>query len=165
MLLAFVNLEKWNALPKHYQSVLEQAGHYANTWMMAKYDQLNPQALRRLLAGGTKLHVFSPPIMDACFKATMELHAEIAKENASFKKVNDSMMAYTNNGYQWFQVAENTYDQFMVRRCAADRIKTGPCPRERIPRGFTCSVRRLAEIDRRQIDLRNFDLDLVGIDF
>jgi len=115
MLLAFVNLEKWNALPKHYQATLEQAGHYANTWMMAKYDQLNPQALRKLLAGGTKLHVFSPQIMDASYKATMELHAEVAKENAHFKKVNDSMMAFTKNAYQWFQVAENTYDQFMIR--------------------------------------------------
>ena len=26
MLLAIVNLEKWNALPKYYQSILEQAG-------------------------------------------------------------------------------------------------------------------------------------------
>ena len=31
MLFAFVNLDKWNELPKHYQSILEQAGHYANT--------------------------------------------------------------------------------------------------------------------------------------
>ena len=115
MLLAFVNLEKWNSLPKHYQAALEQAGHYANTWMMAKYDQLNPQALRKLLAGGTKLHVFSPAVMDASYKATLELHAEVAKENASFKKVNDSMLAFTKNAYQWFQVAENTYDQFMIR--------------------------------------------------
>ena len=38
MLLAMVNLDKWNALPKYYQNVLEQAGHYANNWMMAKYD-------------------------------------------------------------------------------------------------------------------------------
>src|SRR5215510_5973526 len=89
MLLAFVNLDKWNSLPKAYQAVLEQAGHYANNWMMARYDQQNPQALRRLIAGGTKLHVFSQPIMEASFKAAMELHAEIAKENASFKKVND----------------------------------------------------------------------------
>jgi TRAP-type mannitol/chloroaromatic compound transport system substrate-binding protein len=115
MLLAFVNLDKWNTLPKHYQSILEQAGHYANTWCMAKYDTLNPQALRRLLANGTKLHVFSPAIMDASYKATLELHAEVSKENASFKKVNESMLAYTKNAYQWFQVAENTYDQFMIR--------------------------------------------------
>ena len=92
MLFAFVNLDKWNSLPKAYQQVLEQAGHYANTWMIAKYDQLNPPALKRLLAGGTKLHVFAQPILEASFKAAMELHGEIAKENASFKKVNDSMM-------------------------------------------------------------------------
>ena len=48
-----------------------------------------------LLAGGTKLHVFSPPIMEACFNAAKELHGEIAKENASFKKVNDSLMDFT----------------------------------------------------------------------
>src|SRR6476661_6461425 len=114
MLLAFVNLEKWNALPKSYQAVLEQAGHYANTWMMAKYDHLNPQALRRLLANGTKLHAFSPQIMEASFKATMELHAEVAKENPTFKKVNDSLMEFTKNTYQWFSVAELNYDVFMT---------------------------------------------------
>src|ERR1700753_610975 len=63
LLLAMVNLAKWNALPKHYQSILEQAGHYANNWMMGKYDAVNPIALKKLLAGGTKLHGFSPPIM------------------------------------------------------------------------------------------------------
>ena len=115
MLFTFVNLDKWNALPKAYQAVLEQAGHFANTWMIAKYDELNPAALRRLLAGGMKLHGFSPAIMEACFKAAKELHGEIAATNASFKKVYDSMTNYTNNGYQWFQVAELGYDSFMVR--------------------------------------------------
>ena len=66
MLMAFVNLDKWNALPKYYQSVLEQAGHYANNYMMARYDAANPLALKKLLANGAKLHAFSPPIMDAC---------------------------------------------------------------------------------------------------
>src|SRR5262244_3331118 len=74
MLLAQINLDKWNALPKYYQSLLEQAGHLANNWMMAKYDSVNPMALRKLLASGTKLHAFSPAIMDASFKAAMELH-------------------------------------------------------------------------------------------
>jgi TRAP-type mannitol/chloroaromatic compound transport system substrate-binding protein len=115
MLFTFVNLDKWNALPKAYKAVLEQAGHYANTWMVAKYDELNPAALRRLLANGVKLHGFSPEIMEACFKAAKELHGEIAAKNPSFKKVYDSMTTFTNNGYQWFQVAELGYDSFMVR--------------------------------------------------
>jgi TRAP-type mannitol/chloroaromatic compound transport system substrate-binding protein len=115
MLFAFVNLDKWNELPKHYQSILEQAGHYANTYMMAKYDELNPAALRRLIANGAKLKGFSPAIMEACFKSAKDLHAEIAAANEPFKKVYDSMTNYTNNGYQWFQVAELGYDSFMVR--------------------------------------------------
>ena len=86
MLFAFVNLDKWNSLPKAYQAVLEQAGHYANTWMIAKYDQLNPPALKRLLAGGTKLHGFSPPIMEACFKAAKELHGEIASDQCELQE-------------------------------------------------------------------------------
>jgi TRAP-type mannitol/chloroaromatic compound transport system substrate-binding protein len=115
MLLAFVNLDKWNALPKYYQSILEQAGHHANNWMMAKYDQANPQALRRLLAGGAKLHPFSPEIMLACFKAAKELHSEVSASNANFKKVYESLTNFSNNGYQWFQVAEVGYDNFMAR--------------------------------------------------
>ena len=74
MLMAFVNLDKWNSLPKTYQAVLEQAGHYANNWMMAKYDQQNPQALRRLIAGGTKLHVFSQPIMISTHRFRSPVH-------------------------------------------------------------------------------------------
>jgi TRAP-type mannitol/chloroaromatic compound transport system substrate-binding protein len=115
MLLAYVNLDKWNALPKTYQAILQQAGHYANTWMMAKYDEVNPPAIKRLLANGTKLHAFSPAIMEACFKAAKELHDEISATNANFKKVYDSLNAYTNNAYQWLQVAELSYDSFMAR--------------------------------------------------
>ena len=115
MLLSLVNLDKWNALPKHYQSVLEHAGHYANNWMMAKYDQVNPQALRKLLSSGTKLHAFPPAVMEASFKAAKELNSEVAATNANFKKAYDSLTAFSNNGYQWFQVAEVGFDSFMAR--------------------------------------------------
>jgi len=115
MLLAIVNLDKWNALPKSYQKVLEQAGHLSNNWMMAKYDQANPTALKRLLAGGTKLHAFSPEIMQASFKAAMELHGEVSATNANFKKIYESLTSFANDSYQWYQVAELGFDGFMVR--------------------------------------------------
>ena len=53
--------------------------------------------------------------MEACFKAAHEVHDEIAKTNASFKEVYDSMNAFMHDGYAWFQVAELGYDSFMVR--------------------------------------------------
>jgi TRAP-type mannitol/chloroaromatic compound transport system substrate-binding protein len=115
MINVFINLDKWNALPKSYQAILTNAAAYANDWMVSKYDQLNPEYLRKLLAGGAKLHAFSPDIMEACWKAANELHDDIAKTNPNFKKAYESMKTFRNNGYQWFQVAELDYDSFMVR--------------------------------------------------
>jgi TRAP-type mannitol/chloroaromatic compound transport system substrate-binding protein len=115
MNMTYINLDKWNSLPKHYQSIITQAGQTACNWMMAKYDQLNPPALKKLLAGGTKLHAFSPEIMQASFKAAMELYAEISNENANFKKVYKSLTDFANDSYQWWQVAELGFDSFMVR--------------------------------------------------
>ena len=112
---AYVNLDKWNALPKSYQAVLAQAGQTANNWMMAKYDQVNPPALKKLLAGGTKLHAFPPDVMQASFKAAMELYAEISKDNANFKKVYDAMMEFRGDQYLWWQVAEYSNDSFIIR--------------------------------------------------
>ena len=119
MLFAFVNLDKWNALPKHYQAVLEQAGHYANTWMMAKYDELNPPALR---TPARRRHQ-AAWVLAADHGGLLQGDDGTARRGRegerSFKKVNDSMMDFTKNGYQWFQVAELGYDSFMVRHSRA----------------------------------------------
>ena len=72
-------------------------------------------ALKKLLASGTKLHAFPPAVMEASFKAAKELHSEVAASNADFKKVYESLTAFSSNSYQWFQVAEVGYDNFMAR--------------------------------------------------
>jgi TRAP-type mannitol/chloroaromatic compound transport system substrate-binding protein len=110
-----INLAKWNELPKHYQSILAGAAAYANTEELAKYDARNPGALRKLIAGGTELRAFSQPIMEACLKASNEVNAETAASNADFKKVLESMQAFRNEEYFWWQVAEYSYDTFMIR--------------------------------------------------
>ena len=91
----------------------------ANEWMQAKYDARNPAALKRLVAGGAQLRPFPQPVMDACCKAAIELYAETsAKTNADFKKVCDAMLAFRNDEYLWWQVAELTYDSYLVRNRA-----------------------------------------------
>jgi TRAP-type mannitol/chloroaromatic compound transport system substrate-binding protein len=118
MINVFINLNKWNALPKAYQGILASAAAYANAWMMAKYDQLNPPALRRLIANGAQLRAFSPAIMDACWDAAHKLHDDIAKTNPSFKKVYESMKSFQDAAYPWWRVAELTYDSYMIRKIA-----------------------------------------------
>ena len=118
----FINLAKWNELPKSYQAAITNAANYATTWMQARYDAQNPAALKRLVANGAQLRPFSFEVMDACYKATNELWAEISAKNAEFKKMIDMMTAFRNDQYLWWQVAEYTYDSFMIRARTA-RVK------------------------------------------
>ena len=111
----FISLAKWNALPKSYQTALIAACQYATTWMQARYDAQNPAALKRLVTAGAQLRPFSIEIMEACLKATNELWAEISAKNADFKKMIEMMIAFRNDQYLWWQVAEFTYDSFMIR--------------------------------------------------
>ncbi len=115
MVHTFCNLEKWNSLPKSYQAVLANATAHANTWMGARYDMQNPAALKRLVAGGTQLRPFSNEVLEAALKATNELWAELSGKNADFKKTIDAMQAYRSDQYLWWQVAEYTFDSFMIR--------------------------------------------------
>ena len=115
MVHAFTNLDKWNALPKNYQAILTNAATNANTYMGTRYDLQNPEALKRLVANGTQLRPFSNEILEACLKATNELWGEISAKNADFKKNIEAMQAYRNDEYLWWQVAEYTFDSFMIR--------------------------------------------------
>ncbi len=115
MVHSLTNLEKWNALPKHYQAVLANANANANSYMQARYDLQNPGALKRLVAGGTQLRPFSNEVLEAALKATNTLWAEISAKNPDFKKSIDAMQAYRNDEYLWWQVAEYTFDSFQIR--------------------------------------------------
>jgi TRAP-type mannitol/chloroaromatic compound transport system substrate-binding protein len=111
----FINLGKWNELPKSYQSIVSSASHYAYDWVAGKYDAANPAALKRLVAGGAVLKPFTQPVMEACLKAANEVYAETSAANADFKKIWASILAFRNDQYLWWQVAEYTYDSFMIR--------------------------------------------------
>jgi TRAP-type mannitol/chloroaromatic compound transport system substrate-binding protein len=110
-----VNIEKWNSLPASYKSIIKTASSLCNETMQARYDAKNPAALKRLVAGGAELRPFSQPVMEACLKAANEVYAETSTKNAAFKKIHDNFMAFRNDQYLMWQVAEFGFDNFMVR--------------------------------------------------
>jgi len=115
MIHNFVNTAKWNSLTPAYKSLLTTAASKANEWMQAKYDAENPAALKRLVANGTQLKAFPPAVMDASLKAAISVYTETSAGNPLFKKVWDSYLAFRNDQYLWWQVAELSYDTYMVR--------------------------------------------------
>jgi TRAP-type mannitol/chloroaromatic compound transport system substrate-binding protein len=110
-----INTAKWEELPKSYKAILTSAAAFTNTLTQARYDARNPQALKRLVAGGTQLRPFPIPVMEACLKASNEVNAETSATNADFKKVLDNMQAFRNDEYLWWQVAEYGFDSFQIR--------------------------------------------------
>jgi TRAP-type mannitol/chloroaromatic compound transport system substrate-binding protein len=111
---ALANNKALASLPPDYKSILEAAAETANTYMMTKYDHVNPQAIKRLVAGGTQLRPFPRPIMDACFKAAQEVYAETSAKSADFKKLHDHYFGYQRDLIAWFRVCENSFDDYMA---------------------------------------------------
>jgi TRAP-type mannitol/chloroaromatic compound transport system substrate-binding protein len=115
MLHNFVNLEKWHALTPPYQALLQSASDKANVWMQAKYDAENPAALKRLVGGNVHLKPCPPLILDACLKTSFELYNQLSASNPGFKKVWDAILAFRNDQYLWWQLAEYSYDTYLIQ--------------------------------------------------
>ena len=115
MLHVWINAEKWKALPKAYQALLRAACAQVGAEVQARYDARNPRALRRLVAGGAQLRPFPQEVMEAALKNANDVYAEIAAKNADFRRVYEALRVFRNEEYLWFQVAEYTYDNFMIR--------------------------------------------------
>jgi TRAP-type mannitol/chloroaromatic compound transport system substrate-binding protein len=114
MIHVHVNKQKWEELPANYKSILKAAASEANVFTLGRYDAQNPQALKRLVANGTQLRPFSEAILDVCFKSANEVYADISGKNEDFKKVWDSIRAFRGDQYLWLQLADNTYDTYMM---------------------------------------------------
>jgi TRAP-type mannitol/chloroaromatic compound transport system substrate-binding protein len=110
-----INLAKWNELPKAYQSAILTASGDAWEWVIGKYDYANPAALKRLLAQGVQLRAFPQDVMEASYKAALDIYADLSNTNPMFKKLYDSLVAYRGDSLVWLQVAELSFDSFMMR--------------------------------------------------
>src|SRR4029450_6039733 len=122
----FINIDKWNALPPAYKSLVRTASSMANEGMQAKYDAANPAALKRPVASGAQLRPCPQPVMDASLRAALDVYAEVSKTNTDFKKVWEALLAFRNDEYLWWQVAELTYDNYLVRNRTRTGLRSGP---------------------------------------
>jgi TRAP-type mannitol/chloroaromatic compound transport system substrate-binding protein len=89
---------------------MRAAAQAANSDMLAKYDALNPDAIRALVASGAQLRPFSQEIMETSYNAaTAGLHGAL-RQQCGLQDTVRSMIAYRNDAYLWFQVSEYTAD-------------------------------------------------------
>ncbi len=112
----YINDKAFNGLSAEYKSMVEAACTYAHVEMQARYDARNPAALKRLVAGGTKLFAFPKDVMDAAFKESMALYSEISATNPGWKKIYDDYANFRRDSNLWFRFTEATFDDFMQKQ-------------------------------------------------
>jgi TRAP-type mannitol/chloroaromatic compound transport system substrate-binding protein len=109
----FVNTKAWESLPAAYQAMFETAAAQEHTDVQANYDVKNPQALKELYAGGTRLHAFPADMMSAAFRSSMEYYEELSARNPSWRKVYEDFKSFRRDQNLWFRFAEAGFDNFM----------------------------------------------------
>ncbi len=108
-----VNRKAFDGLSAENKAIIEAATNVAHVDMLAKYDAMNPKALKQLVAAKTKVLPFSQAVMDASFKASMQVFAENDAKSPEWKKIYADMRAFQRDQILWFRFAEARYDTFM----------------------------------------------------
>ncbi len=109
----FINQKAYDALTPEYKAIVEAAAAVAHTEMQARYDAKNPDALKQLVAAGTKLRPFSNDVMALAFKESMALYSELSAKNPKWKKVYEDYSKFRADSNLWFRFTEATFDRFM----------------------------------------------------
>jgi TRAP-type mannitol/chloroaromatic compound transport system substrate-binding protein len=109
----YINTKAYNSLSAEYKAMVEAAAHEAHNVMQARYDARNPAALKRLVAGGTKLFRFPKDVMDTAFKESMALYSELSNTNPAWKKIYSDFSDFRRDQNLWFRFTEAGFDDFM----------------------------------------------------
>ena len=111
-----INLNEWNNLPQQYQEALKTAAYEVNVRVVARYDDSNPVALRRLINdGGVKLRPFPDDLLKTAEEAAFELFDETAAADADFASIFKEWLAFRDAIHAWHGLAELGYLQHVGR--------------------------------------------------
>ncbi len=109
----FINTKAWAGLTSDFKAMLEAAAAYAHVDMQAKYDARNPGALKQLVAQKAKLVAIPKPVMDAAFKASMQIYADLSAKNPNWRKVYADYAEFRRDQNLWFRFTEARFDSYM----------------------------------------------------
>lgn len=112
----FVNLAKWNELPKTYQVIMRSAAALSSEFMQTKYDAENAAAVKRVVALGAQLRWLPEDVIDSFSRSTKKIYAGLSEKNSKFKSIYDHYVAFMRDQYTWWRISEMSFDGMMVRQ-------------------------------------------------
>jgi len=109
----FINTKAYEALNSEYKAMIEAASYQAHVDMQAKYDARNPLALKQLAAAKVNFVPMPKDVMEAAYKASQDIYAELNAKNASWRKVYEDYARFLKDENLWFRFTEARFDSFM----------------------------------------------------
>lgn len=113
-LVLYMNVKAWDALSADYKAIVTACASHAHVVMQARYDAKNPDALKRLVAGGAHLRPMPRPIMEAAFKASEEIYSELSVKNENWRRIYSDWSKFRADQVLWFRITEREFDNFMA---------------------------------------------------
>jgi TRAP-type mannitol/chloroaromatic compound transport system substrate-binding protein len=117
-----INTKAFEALSAEHKAIVQAAASEAHVYVQARYDARNPDALKTLVAQGTKLRGFPADVMNRAFKESMALYDEIGTKNADWKKIYADYSKFRQDENLWFPFTETSLDNFLQTQMKAKRL-------------------------------------------
>ena len=108
-----INPQAFDALTPEYKAIVEAASASVQTQLLAQYDTRNPAALKQMTAAGARLQPFPKAVLDAAFKAAMELGHELDASNPAWKKIHLDYRVFQRDQLAAARVIEAPYDAYL----------------------------------------------------
>jgi TRAP-type mannitol/chloroaromatic compound transport system substrate-binding protein len=115
-IMCFVNKARWDALPKHYQAILEAASTATWTSHVAHYDAINSAGLRQIVAAGAKVRFFSQAIMDAAYEASFQTFEELKGRSPAFAKIYPHWKKFLDENELYSRIGDASYDNYIYNK-------------------------------------------------
>ena len=99
-----VNQRAWETLPTIYQDILRTVASEVNLKMLARYDQRNSDALKRLVAGGTSLVPYGQDILEAAEQVSFEIYEDHGDKSQDFRRIYESWSRFREDISRWNRI-------------------------------------------------------------
>lgn len=107
-----VNKTKFEALPEDLQEIVTVAARAVNQDMLDDYTASNSRALDTLInEQGVELRRYPDDVLQALYNATQEVMAEQAAQDEMFKRVYESIEAFSKQARRYHELTEEAFYQ------------------------------------------------------
>jgi len=113
-LSVYVNERAWSSLPAAWKEIFRAACLETVTWMLARYDALNPPALARIRAAGVTVAPFPDEVLREARAATEAILEGHAAADEGYRKVYTSWKSFMEPSSAWLGLAELAYARFQA---------------------------------------------------